>query len=86
MLGVLSGYGLGMLALTYRNEFLHFMNRWTGFELFPASVYGFGDLPAVIDPHDIMVICGLFVCDLYFWRRAAGDSRRQAQTGGGAAL
>ncbi len=59
VLGVLSGYGLGMLALTYRNEFLHFMNRWTGFELFPASVYGFGDLPAVIDPHDIMVICGL---------------------------
>ena len=59
VLGVISGYGLGMLALTYRNEFLHFMNRMTGFELFPASVYGFGDLPAVIDPHDIAVICGL---------------------------
>ena len=59
VLGVISGYGLGMLALTYRNEFLHFMNRLTGFELFPASIYGFGDLPAVIDPHDIAVICGL---------------------------
>ncbi len=59
VLGVISGYGLGMLALAYRNEFLHFMNRWTGFELFPASVYGFGELPAVIDPHDIAVICGL---------------------------
>lgn len=59
VLGVISGYGLGMLALTYRNEFLHFMNRMTGFELFPASIYGFGDLPAVIDPHDIAVICGL---------------------------
>jgi lipoprotein-releasing system permease protein len=59
VLGVISGYGLGMLALTYRNEFLHFMNRLTGFELFPASVYGFGDLPAVINPHDILVICGL---------------------------
>ena len=34
VLGVISGYGLGMLALTYRNEFLHFMNRMTGFELF----------------------------------------------------
>ena len=57
VLGVLAGYGLGMLALTYRNEFLHFMNRWTGFELFPASIYGFSDLPAVIDRHDIVVIC-----------------------------
>ena len=27
VLGVLAGYGLGILALTYRNEFLHFMNR-----------------------------------------------------------
>jgi len=51
--------GLGMLAITYRNEFLHFMNRMTGFELFPASIYGFGDLPAIIDPRDIAIICGL---------------------------
>ena len=59
VLGVISGYGLGMLAITYRNEFLHFMNRMTGFELFPASIYGFGDLPAIIDPRDILIICGL---------------------------
>ena len=59
VLGVISGYGLGMLAITYRNEFLHFMNRMTGFELFPASIYGFGELPAVIDPRDIAIICGL---------------------------
>ena len=59
VLGVISGYGLGMLAITYRNEFLHFMNRMTGFELFPASIYGFGDLPAVVDPRDIAIICGL---------------------------
>ncbi|MEI6196112.1 MAG: ABC transporter permease [Verrucomicrobiota bacterium] len=59
VLGVISGYGLGMLAITYRNEFLHFMNRMTGFVLFPASIYGFGDLPAIIDPRDIAIICGL---------------------------
>ncbi len=58
VLGVLAGYGLGILALTYRNEFLHFMNHWTGFELFPASIYGFSELPAVIDVRDIAVICG----------------------------
>jgi lipoprotein-releasing system permease protein len=57
-IGVASGFGLGMLAITYRNEFLHFMRRATGWELFPASIYGFGELPAVITPNDIAVICG----------------------------
>lgn len=57
-LGDLAGYGLGMLALAYRNEFLHFMNRMTGFELFPASIYGFTELPALIEPKDILLICG----------------------------
>jgi lipoprotein-releasing system permease protein len=57
-LGDLAGYGLGMLALAYRNEFLHFMNRMTGFELFPASIYGFTELPALIFRRDILVICG----------------------------
>jgi lipoprotein-releasing system permease protein len=47
-----------MLALTYRNEFLHFMNHWTGFELFPASIYGFDELPAIIVGRDIAIICG----------------------------
>ncbi len=64
VVGVAAGFGLGMLALGYRNEFLHFMNRLTGWELFPASIYGFSELPALIVPGDIMVICGsaLFVC------------------------
>ena len=56
--GVLAGYGLGILALTYRNEFLHFMNRLTGWELFPAKIYGFSELPAIIDARDILLICG----------------------------
>jgi lipoprotein-releasing system permease protein len=58
VLGVLAGYGLGILALTYRNEFLHFMNHWTGWELFPASIYGFSELPAIIATRDIALICG----------------------------
>jgi lipoprotein-releasing system permease protein len=58
VLGVLAGYGLGILALAYRNEFLHFMNHWTGFELFPASIYGFSELPAIIAARDIALICG----------------------------
>jgi lipoprotein-releasing system permease protein len=57
VIGVTSGFGLGMLAVHYRNEFLHFMRNVTGWELFPASVYGFGELPALITPGDVAVIC-----------------------------
>jgi lipoprotein-releasing system permease protein len=66
VVGVAAGFGLGMLALSYRNEFLHFMNRLTGFELFPASIYGFSELPSIIIPRDIVLICGsaLVVCVL----------------------
>ena len=66
VVGVLGGFGLGMLAVSYRNEFLHFMNRLTGFELFPASIYGFAELPALIIPKDIVLICGsaLVICIL----------------------
>ena len=57
VMGVAAGYGLGMLAVTYRNPFLHFMRNTTGWELFPKSVYGFGDLPALITPRDVAIIC-----------------------------
>lgn len=64
VIGVGLGFGLGMLALAYRNEFLDFMNRTTGLELFPAATYQFSRLPAVIDPGDISLICGsaLIIC------------------------
>lgn len=66
VMGVIAGLGLGMLALSYRNEFLRFMNRLTGFELFPASIYGFVELPALIVPRDVILICGtaLVLCIL----------------------
>ncbi|HTX20864.1 MAG TPA: ABC transporter permease [Candidatus Aquilonibacter sp.] len=58
VLGVLAGCGLGILAVAYRNEFLEFMRRATGWQLFPESIYGFTKLPAIIDAHDITIICG----------------------------
>ena len=66
VLGVAMGFGLGMLAVSFRNEFLHIMNRLTGFELFPAEVYFFSELPALIVPWDIAIICGgsLIICIL----------------------
>jgi len=62
--GVASGVTLGLFAIYVRNDFLHFMNHVTGFELFPAKIYGFGELPALIIPSDIVIICGgsLVIC------------------------
>lgn len=66
VLGVTAGFGLGMLAIAYRNEFLHVMRKVTGMELFPSSIYLFTDLPALIVPRDIILICGsaLIICVL----------------------
>ena len=38
----------------------------TGVELFPAQIYAFTELPALIDPTDIAVICtsALIICGL----------------------
>ena len=58
IVGVLSGLGIGFLAITYRNQFLFLMRRVTGIELFPADIYQFNQLPALIVPGDIMLICG----------------------------
>lgn len=65
-LGVGAGYGLGRLAVAYRNEFLHFMRKHTGWELFPAKIYNFPELPALIVPSDLAIICGgsLIICIL----------------------
>ncbi|MDR3460218.1 MAG: ABC transporter permease [Verrucomicrobiae bacterium] len=57
VIGVTSGFGLGMLAVIYRNGFLHFLRRSTGLEIFPAKIYGFGELPALIMPNDVAIIC-----------------------------
>lgn len=64
VLGVAAGLGLGLAAVEYRNEFLELMRQWTGLELFPASIYGFGKLPARIVPADVALICGsaLVIC------------------------
>ena len=62
--GIIGGLGLGVLAIHYRNEFLTGMRRFTGMELFPASIYGFTQLPAKIVPGDLLIICGgsLLIC------------------------
>ncbi len=56
--GVASGLTLGLLAIYFRNDFLNFVNHLTGWELFPASIYGFNELPAIVAPMDLIIICG----------------------------
>jgi lipoprotein-releasing system permease protein len=64
VLGILAGLGLGLLAVSYRNEFLGLMRRATGAQLFPAEIYQFTQLPALIVPADLLIICGgsLLIC------------------------
>lgn len=64
VLGILAGFGLGLLAVSYRNEFLAFMRRATGAQLFPAEIYQFTQLPALIIPSDLLIIGGgsLLIC------------------------
>jgi lipoprotein-releasing system permease protein len=64
LFGVTVGFALGLLAVHYRNNVLFFLRRLTGFELFPSKIYGFYQLPALLDAWDIAVICGgsLLIC------------------------
>ncbi|HTL16178.1 MAG TPA: ABC transporter permease, partial [Patescibacteria group bacterium] len=64
--GIAAGFGLGRLALAYRNEFLHFLNRTLHAQLLAPSIYGFAELPALIVPRDVAIICGsaLLICVL----------------------
>jgi lipoprotein-releasing system permease protein len=62
--GVACGVTLGLTAVHWRNEFLLLMRKVTGLELFPADIYHFYQLPALVMPGDIVVICGgsLIIC------------------------
>lgn len=64
VMGIIAGIALGLLAVSYRNEFLHFMRQATGAELFPAEIYQFTQLPALIIPSDLLIIGGgsLIIC------------------------
>ncbi len=58
-LGVVAGLGAGVGMVAIRNDFLHFMRRFTGRELFPQSIYSFAELPALVLPADLILICGV---------------------------
>lgn len=62
LFGTLTGLGLGMLLITYRNEFSQWLAGTLGIEVFPRQVYQFSQIPAEVIPNDVAVICvGAFI-------------------------
>ena len=66
VMGVVSGVILGMLLVSYRNEFLFGMRKLMNFELFPEKLYMFNKLPALVVAQDVALISGasLIICIL----------------------
>jgi lipoprotein-releasing system permease protein len=66
LFGTLSGLGLGMTLIRYRNEFSQWLASTFGIEVFPRQVYQFSQIPAEVVPKDVAIICiGAFlICSL----------------------
>ena len=55
--GTLSGLGLGMTLIRYRNEFSRWLASTLHIEIFPKQVYQFSEIPAEVVPRDVAIIC-----------------------------
>ena len=66
MIGSVAGVAFGTLVITFRNDILHLVSRWTGTELFPKEFYYFNELPAHIVPQDVafIVVSSIVLCTL----------------------
>ncbi|MBA2434335.1 MAG: ABC transporter permease, partial [Chthoniobacterales bacterium] len=64
--GTLSGLGLGMLLIRFRNEFSRWLANTLQIEIFPRSVYQFSEIPAEVIPSDVVRICvaAFIICSL----------------------
>ena len=57
LFGTLTGLGLGMTLIRYRNEFSHWLANTLHIEIFPKQVYQFSEIPAEVIPRDVAIIC-----------------------------
>jgi lipoprotein-releasing system permease protein len=64
--GNLIGLGLGLSILHWRNEFKDWLAARMGIEIFPPGIYQFSQIPAVVVPRDVAIICisAFFICSL----------------------
>jgi lipoprotein-releasing system permease protein len=66
LFGTLTGLGLGMILIRYRNEFSHWLASTLHIEIFPREVYQFSEIPAQVVPQDVWIICvsAFLICSL----------------------
>jgi lipoprotein-releasing system permease protein len=66
LFGTLTGLGLGMTLIRYRNEFSHWLASTLHIEIFPREVYQFSEIPAQVVPNDVVIIClsAFLICAL----------------------
>lgn len=64
--GTITGLGLGMALIRWRNEFSHFLASTLHIEIFPREVYQFSEIPAQVVPYDVTMICisAFLICSL----------------------
>jgi lipoprotein-releasing system permease protein len=64
--GTLTGLGLGMMLIRYRNEFARWLASTLHIEIFPREVYQFSEIPAQVIPQDVTIICisAFLICSL----------------------
>src|SRR5438105_4962248 len=66
LFGTLTGLGLGMTLIRYRNEFSHWLSSTLHIEIFPREVYQFSAIPAEVIPRDVAIVCvsAFLICSL----------------------
>lgn len=66
LFGTLTGLGLGMTLIRYRNEFSQWLATTLHIEVFPREVYQFSAIPAEVIPRDVAIICisTFFICSI----------------------
>jgi len=60
--GTLTGLGLGMALIRFRNEVSHWLASVLHIEIFPREVYQFSSIPAEVIPWDVARICVAAFC------------------------
>ena len=64
--GTITGLGLGIVMVQYRNQVSDWLATTLHIEIFPRSVYQFSEIPAQVIPSDVAIICAsaFMICSL----------------------